>query len=157
MEPLPVLNRGFGGSVFPQATHYLDRTLIPYEPRAVVVYEGDNDIYSGTTPDCVLRDLEAFIEAARQEQADLPVYVLAVKPSISRASLWPQMEQANAYFAALADRDADLIFIDVASPMFLEDGALNEALFVDDGLHMNADGYAVWTSIVQPILADDLD
>src|SRR6476620_8032383 len=38
---LPVINRGFGGSTFPEALHYLQRTVVRYHPRTVVVYEGD--------------------------------------------------------------------------------------------------------------------
>ena len=156
MAPLPIINRGFGGSVIPQATHYASRIIHPYEPRAVVLYSGDNDVGFGGSPDCVLEDLRLFRDEVRRQDADLPIYVLAIKPSFARAVLWEQMEHANELMAALASTDRQMTFIDVATPMFLPGGELNPDLFVADGLHMSPEGYALWTSIVRPILHDDL-
>ena len=44
---LKIINRGFGGSELADAVRYVDRIVIPYEPRLVVVYSGDNDISGG--------------------------------------------------------------------------------------------------------------
>ncbi len=44
MAPLPVVNRGFGGSQIHQVTHYARRIISPYKPRIVVLYAGENDI-----------------------------------------------------------------------------------------------------------------
>src|SRR5215472_3812164 len=44
MKPLEVINRGFGGSEFSDLDLYVSRIVIAYHPRAVVVYEGDNDL-----------------------------------------------------------------------------------------------------------------
>ncbi len=46
---LPVINRGFGGSCMHDTLRYADRIVIPYRPRHVVVYAGDNDIAFGGT------------------------------------------------------------------------------------------------------------
>lgn len=46
----PVINRGFGGSEVRDSTWYADRIVIPYAPRQVVLYAGDNDLNSGRTP-----------------------------------------------------------------------------------------------------------
>lgn len=156
MAPLPAINRGFGGSATRQATHYVDRLVLPYDPRAVVLYEGDNDIAFGITADCVLRDMEAFVASVHRGRPGLPVYVLAVKPSLARAHLWEEYLRANQLITAWAERTPGVTFIDVATPMFGEDGRLREDLFVEDGLHMNAQGYEVWTDAVRPVLQGDL-
>lgn len=156
LAPLPTLNRGFGGSVLVEATHYADRIVLPYEPSAIVLYSGDNDIGSGGSADCVLRDFEAFAEKIHASAPDTPIYILAIKPSILRRALWPEMARANEFLAAKAETDERLTFVDVASPMLDEDGEPRAELFVADGLHMNADGYELWTSILKPQLLRDL-
>ncbi|MDG2308356.1 MAG: SGNH/GDSL hydrolase family protein [Candidatus Binatia bacterium] len=157
MAPLPVLNRGFGGSATRQATHNVERIVLPYDPRAVVLYEGDNDLAFGMSADCVLLDMQAFVEKVHAGKPGVPIYILAVKPSIARAHLWEESVRANALIAALAEEDPEVTFIDVATPMFDEDGKLNKDLFVADGLHMNAKGYAIWTEAVRPVLLADLN
>src|SRR5690349_14764054 len=44
MKPLPVINRGFGGSEYTDVNHYADRIVIAYHPAAVVVYAGNLDL-----------------------------------------------------------------------------------------------------------------
>ena len=43
LAPLTVIPRGFGGSVMNDVLHYLDRVALKYKPRAILIYEGDND------------------------------------------------------------------------------------------------------------------
>ena len=50
MAPLPVINRGFGGSTISQSNLYLDRIVAPYHPRAIVFYAGENDLDAGQVP-----------------------------------------------------------------------------------------------------------
>jgi hypothetical protein len=44
MKPLQVINRGFGGSQIAHVNQYASRIVIPYRPRVVVLYAGDNDL-----------------------------------------------------------------------------------------------------------------
>jgi lysophospholipase L1-like esterase len=46
-------------------------------------------------------------------------------------------------------------FIDVFTPMLDEHGQPRSELFVDDGLHMNASGYALWRRIIAPYLEQE--
>jgi lysophospholipase L1-like esterase len=156
MVPMPVLNRGFGGSVISHATHFADRVVLPYEPSAVVLYAGDNDIAFGLSADCALRDFEAFVEHVQAEAPGTPIYFISIKPSPSRLDLWPDMEQANRLVEARTTTHPALHFIDVSGAMLDDRGQPIEALYRDDGLHMTPAGYELWTSIVRPRLALDL-
>jgi hypothetical protein len=46
MAPLDVINRGFGvgGSQLAHVNYYATRIVLPYHPRAIVLYAGDNDL-----------------------------------------------------------------------------------------------------------------
>jgi lysophospholipase L1-like esterase len=149
MAPLPVLNRGFGGSHIAHVNQYTDRIVVPYAPRAVVLYAGDNDLAAGSdkTPASVLQDFQRFVSLA-----GVPVYFLAIKPSLARWDRWPLMRQANARIEAWADETERVVYVDVATPMLGADGEPRPELFIVDGLHMSAEGYALWTTVLKPVL-----
>jgi lysophospholipase L1-like esterase len=156
MAPMPALNRGFGGSVIANVTHFADRIVLPYEPSAVVLYAGDNDVAFGLSADCTLRDFEALVEHIHAVTPGTPIYFVSIKPSPSREDFWSEMERANQLIEARTATDPALHFIDVSAAMLDRHGRPTPELFAEDGLHMNVAGYQLWTSIIQPKLAVDL-
>jgi lysophospholipase L1-like esterase len=157
MAPLAVLNRGFGGSLMAHATHFAARIVQPYQPSAVVLYAGDNDIaFGGLSPDCTLADFDAFVAEIRGVAPDLPIYFISIKPSISRWERWSEMRRANELIAARTETSSSLHFIDVSEAMLGENGEPLQSLFIEDGLHLSREGYELWTSIVRQVLIADL-
>lgn len=152
---VPVLNRGFGGSQVRDATWYADQVAVRYAPREIVLYAGDNDIDAGRTPAQVLADFRAFVARIRRDLPGVPIAFVSIKPSLARVGQLPAQREANALVRAEAARMRDVAFIDVATPMLGADGKPRPELFGDDGLHMNAAGYALWRQVVAPYLVDD--
>ena len=66
------------------------------------------------------------------------------------------MSLANALIEGICAADPGLTYVDVASPMLGKDGEPRGDVFRLDGLHMNAAGYAIWTSVIKPVLMRDL-
>lgn len=153
----PVINRGFGGSQVRDATAYAGRIVVPYRPRAIVFYAGDNDIEAGRSPEQVRDDVHAFVVRVRRDLPRVPVFYLSIKPSPSRQALWPRMAQANALVRADLERLDDVHYVDVATPMLGADGLPRPALFRADRLHMQPAGYALWTRALAPALHARLD
>lgn len=149
---VPVLNRGFGGSQIRDAVHYADQVAIRYRPRMILLYAGDNDIDAGRRPQQVLDDFRAFVARVRRDLPDTPIAFIAIKPSPARAAQLPRQQRANALVAAEAARLDGVAFIDVATPMLGADGQPRPELFIEDRLHMNSAGYALWREIVAPYL-----
>ena len=152
MAPLPVINRGFGGSQMFELNQFRDRIVVPYNPQAIFVYEGDNDVASGKQPHEILPEYRDFIEHVSSKLPDTAIYLIAVKPSVSRAHLWDTMHQVNLGLIELATAYRNVEYVDIATPMLLEDGSPNPDIFVSDMLHMNARGYEIWTSVIRPIV-----
>lgn len=158
MVPLPVLNRGFGGSNLPHITHFASRIIVPYSPRAVVLYAGDND-FGGPSPKtsqqvfAAFRELDALLKA---QLPDTPLYFLSIKPSRLRWDKWPEMDVTNHLIEAYSQGDNRLHYIDVSTILLDENGEPRRDIFRLDGLHLNAEGYALWTSVVRPVLLHDL-
>jgi lysophospholipase L1-like esterase len=148
----PVLNRGFGGSQLRDAVHHADQVAIGYRPRMVLLYAGDNDIDAGRTPRQVLEDFRAFVARLREASPDVRIGFIAIKPSPARADQLPRQRAANALVRSEAARLRGVDFIDVATPMLDASGQPRPELFVEDRLHMNAAGYALWRRVVAPYL-----
>lgn len=139
-----VIKRGFGGSRLADCARYVDRLVLPYKPRLVVVYAGDNDLAEGATPQQVLERFRSFVETVRAELPETRIAYVSIKPSPLRATLMPQIDEANGLIEAYATTVPQLDFIDVHDKMLDADGQPRAELFQADRLHLNAAGYALW-------------
>ncbi len=154
LAPLTVIPRGFGGSVMNDVLHYLDRVAIAYEPRAILIYEGDNDTgMSQPIPtETILDQLRRIIESVHMELPDTRIYVLSVKPSILRWNVWPRAREVSAGYRAIADDDPLVHYVDVATPLLNADGSLRPEIYVEDGLHLNDLGNSIWGTAIKNAL-----
>lgn len=154
---MPVIKRGFGGSTMADLNHFADRIVIPYQPRLVVVYEGDNDIGRGMKPADVADEFEAFFRKVRQAVPSARIVCISIKPSLRRWSMIDKMREANQLIRERAESDPRVEFMDVDAPMIGPDGRPIAELFVEDGLHMNQAGYDIWNRILKTYLAKSSD
>jgi len=154
LAPLTIIPRGFGGSTMHDLEAYADRVIFPYKPRAILIYEGDNDIAAGVPPAAVLASFARLVERIHAQLPGTRVYVLSAKPSPLRWEHWPRTAELNAGLRAACEADPLLEFSDVATPMLGENGQPRPELFLGDRLHMNAQGYVLWTQIVRPALVE---
>jgi hypothetical protein len=147
---MDVALRGYGGSQISDAVYYVERIVVPYHPTAIVLYAGDNDIAAGKSVETVVADFKDFVKTVHSYIGPRAVYFIAIKPSLARWNLWPQMKEANAQIEQWAATQDAVYYIDIATPMLGEDGKPRPELFQDDGLHMVREGYKVWTDAVKP-------
>ncbi|MBG3851007.1 SGNH/GDSL hydrolase family protein [Xanthomonas sp. WHRI 8391] len=148
----PVINRGFGGSEVRDSTWYADRIVLPYAPRQVVLYAGDNDLNSGRTPEQVRDDVLAFVARIRRDLPKARISYLSIKPSPSRAHLLPAIVTANRLIKDALAPLPRVDYVDIYTPMLDARGKPRAELFREDMLHMTADGYAIWRKAVEPVL-----
>ncbi|HEY3395905.1 MAG TPA: GDSL-type esterase/lipase family protein, partial [Lacipirellulaceae bacterium] len=118
----------------------------------IVFYAGDNDIESGKSPQQVFDDFQAFAELVRKRLPKTRIIYLPIKPSTARWPKWPQMQDVNARVQQLWRSHERIIYVDTATPMLGDDGKLRSELFLEDGLHLNANGYALWSEALGPAL-----
>jgi lysophospholipase L1-like esterase len=147
---LYIINRGFGGAHISDVNHYYERIVKKYKPAKIIFYAGDNDIAAGKTPDQVLKDYKHFIGKVEQDFPQTHVFYIPIKPSLKRWQLWPQMLTANLKVKQFIEAKPNLFYIDTASPMLNENGEPNPDLFLDDGLHLNEQGYQLWDKVLAP-------
>lgn len=143
-----VLNRGFGGSQIIDSVHFADRMVIPYEPRMIVFYAGGNDLHAHKSPQKVFGDFKAFVEKVR---AKLPRTEIAFISIAGNPARWAEVEQVkatNALVEKYIQSQEGMKFINVFPRMLGSDGLPRPEIFVADRLHMNAEGYKLWTEMV---------
>ena len=149
---LPVLNRGFGGSELSDVVQFADRIVVPYKPRVVVVYAGDNDLAAGETPAQVFEDFRSLVAIVRQKVPEARIAFVAIKPSLARLNIMDKARETNALIRDYVRSDDMLAYVDVFTPMLDANGQPRRELFLEDGLHMNAKGYSIWRDLIAPVL-----
>jgi len=147
-----VINRGFGGSQIIDSVEFADRVVLPCKPKKIIMYAGGNDINAGKSPEQVFADFKAFVEKVQEHLPEVRIGYISIAPNPAR---WAQVEKvkaANRLIEAYAKEQPRLSFINVFPHMLGADGQPRPDIFVQDRLHMNAQGYALWKSLVAPRL-----
>ena len=152
LAPLTVIARGFGGSVMNDVLQHLDRVALRYKPRAILIYEGDNDTAFGIAEDKIISQLEQIIARVHTALPQTRIYVLSVKPSVSRQEVWPAAQRVNARYESLAAKDPLVYYVDVANPFLMANGKVMTDIFVADDLHLNAMGNLIWGAAIRAAL-----
>jgi lysophospholipase L1-like esterase len=145
-----IVKRGFGGFKMSDCTRYLDRLVIPYKPRLVLVYAGDNDLAEGRSPQDVLQQFVKFVQDIHRELPETRIAYISIKPSPARAVLIPRIRETNELIRRYIAVGHNLQFIDVFTPMLDPEGHPRAELFRADALHLNGAGYALWKTIITP-------
>jgi lysophospholipase L1-like esterase len=158
MAPLQVLNRGFGGAQMEHLVFNADRIVSRYEPRAVVVYAGDNDLSAGTGRRArdVEKDYQQLVARLRRSQPTLPIYFLSIKHSLLRQDRWGEMSEANSRIERYSAADPELHYLDLSTVHLGSDGLPDARYFLIDGLHLSRAGYEAWAAAIRPLLLADL-
>ena len=157
MEPLEVLNRGFGGAQISHVIHHFEDIVKPYNPKAIVFFCGTNDLTALKTPEKTVHDFKKFLNLVRNEFGNIKVYVIGIKPTVDRLYLDKEERIFNNLISSLADDNAYLEYINIWDPMLNQDGTRMPELFIEDGLHMNEKGYEIWTKKVRESLGKDFN
>lgn len=156
-----IINRGFGGSTLLDQIRYANDIIFPYEPKQIVIYCGENDLASSdtvTAPIVVDRFIKLY-EMIRKE-TNAPIVYISMKPSPSRRHLFSKMREANRSimefmlpgYSREYNKPVSTDFIDVYNKMLNAEGQPIPEIFLEDSLHMNAKGYAIWQKEIQPHL-----
>jgi lysophospholipase L1-like esterase len=146
------INRGFGGSQLKDVVQFVDRIVIPYEPKVIVLYAGDNDLAAKRTPEEVHADYRTFVDRVREKLPQTKIVWVAIKPSIKRWEIREKGQAANAAIRADIEKGRGDVYVDVWQPMLGDDGMPRAEFYLTDGLHLTPAGYAVWNKLVAPHL-----
>ena len=149
MKPLKVINRGFGGAHTKHINRHLDKIVLPYKPKAIIFFCGSNDINGLNSPQDVFAEFQTFFNSVKKELPKTKVFAISIQPSPSRLDQRQRQQEWNDAVRNLAKSDPNLVYIDVSSPMLSPNNMPRLELYSDDKLHMNKNGYKIWTKLVR--------
>jgi len=152
---IPVINRGFGGSLVQDSTRYADLIAIPYKPKMIVFFAGTNDLaYGNKNPEQVLQDYKDFVAKIHASLPDTRIVYLSINPTVARWKQEAEILETNHLIEKFTfetnSKTEKLSFINSHSQILTPDGQPQPSLLRADGLHFNAEGYKIWTAIVKP-------
>ena len=142
-----VVNAGFGGSTLAACAAFFERLVVPCQPRSLILYAGDNDLGDGQTPDTVLAWFRALLQKL-EPMGPIPFGFISIKPSPARWYLLDSIRRANALIRQEMSARPHNYYVDVFPAMLNEKGEPRTELYLEDGLHLSAAGYQVWTQIL---------
>ena len=151
-----IINRGFGGSTLLDEVRYVNDIVFPYQPKQIIIYCGENDLASSdsVTAAMVVDRFKKLFQMIR-DKTEAPIAYISMKPSPSRRHLFQKMHEGNQSIKDFLASQKNTAFIDVHQKMLNTSGEPIPEIFLDDSLHMNAKGYAIWQKEIEPYLIKD--
>lgn len=149
-----IINRAFGGSTLEDLIRYHKELILPYNPIQIVIYCGENDFGEVDTlsVQTVANRFTRLFELIRTELPQVPIAYVSMKPSPFRWHLSRQFEGANGTIEEFLMHQEKAAFIDVWSAMLNTNCIPDSTIFLEDMLHMNAEGYKIWERLIAPHL-----
>lgn len=150
----PIINRAFGGSTLADVIRYKEDVILPYQPKQIVIYCGENDFASGDTVsvNTVVTRFKILFHWIQQHYKNIPFIYVSMKPSPSRQHLMSKYNQANKIIQGYIATFKNTVYVDAYHAMLKPDGSPMTDIFLSDNLHMNAKGYAIWQKLLAPHL-----
>mmetsp|Transcript_27879 Transcript_27879/g.59019 ORF Transcript_27879/g.59019 Transcript_27879/m.59019 type:complete len:240 (-) Transcript_27879:33-752(-) len=143
-QPLPVINRAFGGARTWEALYHFKRAVARYQPRVVLFYCGSNDVNfhmtTGSSPseaiDEIVTNVTRFIHAAGDIGAQVVVASIIKAPQKRLHNSAVQViEAANSEIQRVCEIVGHAMFVDLNPSLEHEDGSPIDALYLPDKLH----------------------
>lgn len=154
-EDLPeytIVNRGIDSFQFSDILYFMDRIVLPYKARMIILHVGGNDVHTGKSAERVLEDFKAFVARVRAVQPSVPIAFSSITPGPGRWEEADKRKQTNRLIKDYIATQKNLYFIDLWDAMLTSDGQPREDLWVADRIHPNHDGYLLRVKIMRPIL-----
>lgn len=149
-----IINRAFGGSTLVDQIRYVKEVVFPYKPKQVIIYCGENDLAASDTVDAkdVANRFKSLFTLIRNKFPKVYIAYVSMKPSPSRQMLASKMISGNELIRKYLSTKSRAVFVDVYKEMINDEGKPRDELFLEDNLHMNKNGYAIWRRAIEPYL-----
>jgi len=151
MLPYNVIQRGYGGAKLRDFAVYADRIIYPHPCQAIVIFIA-NDIAGNDDDKSPLEVSQLFrktLYIIRRKFADTPVFWISITPTPSRWHVWPEIREANELIKEICESHRSTYYIDTEKYFTNASGLPRSELFLDDKLHLNEQGYRIWSGIIK--------
>ena len=152
-SPCKITNTAISGTYVTQWIGWVPDRIAKYNPSAVVVYVGSNDLGNGSsnnvTAEQNIANTKTLLQKIRNSLPQAVIFYIGVNPCHSRKGAWTAIAASNSSMLQYCNSQANMYYIDIASACKGSNGEPNPAYFrTDDQLHPSAAGYAKWKDVV---------
>ena len=156
---LATYNRGIGGDTTLGVLKRLDVSLFDITPSKIVLMIGINDINGGRTNQEVFDSYKEILNKIKENLPTTQVYCMSLIPicdsileyiSIDLNQRNNQIMQFNQMIEPLVG-EYGYTYLNLYELVETSNHCLQNEL-TDDGLHLNANGFEIWTNLLKPYL-----
>ncbi len=154
LAPLPVTNRGFGGSRTADQLFFFDQIVPSSRASLVVWYCGSNDVNGNKSSEEINRNTKVWIErtqTALPQARILLVSVIRAPQKREEGKLLP-VDEVNKGLLALAGSIKGVTYADVNPAMETPAGEAVAECYLPDKLHLTEEGYRRLALVLKPII-----
>ena len=158
MTPFRTIRRGYGGAKYTDMGVFVRKIISPHQYRALLMFVGNGVVGAPEdhTPDQIESLTRYIVSQSHEHQPGAPVFLIEITPCEKRFKAWPKIRAVNARLREVALSTPHTYFVPTASHFLKPDGTPQSDFFVEDRLHLNADGYKLWTMLIRKRLDDVL-
>lgn len=153
MAPLPVFNRAFGGSRTDEQLFYMDKIVLPYQPKIIVYYCGSNDINVNAQAEHIATRFKQFAERVHAALPQTRIYFVSINRAPQKMDKWKVVDDANALIKSYCIAAKGLGYIDVNRVLFDKRRQPRMELYLPDKLHFVDKAYELFTPVIKPVIA----
>jgi lysophospholipase L1-like esterase len=153
---LKVANRGIGGDITSGVLYRLKADVLSLDPAAIVLLIGTNDVGDGSDADDVAGNIRLILRAMHNFNPKLKVIVCKILPRTdgNAPAYAEKIKKTNALIERVVKKEPGVTLCDTWSAFTDKEGHQKGEDFRLDHLHLNAAGYAVWKSALEPVMAN---
>ena len=156
---LELYNRGISGDTTIDLKNRLDVSAIDIKPSVIVLMIGTNDINWGRSVSAILETYEEILNELYLNLPELKLYIMSVIPQNKDLESYTpfnvdnhisKIKELNLKLVELAVK-YDATYVDLY-PLLLDNEGYLDKKYSDDGLHLNHNGFVVWSNLLSEYL-----
>ncbi|MFZ9044707.1 MAG: GDSL-type esterase/lipase family protein [Cyclobacteriaceae bacterium] len=152
LNPLNVINLGFGGSHFDACIHHYEEVFKNLFPSNIVLYGGDNDLSQGYNAHEIHERFLKLCAMFRDQNPDVRIFSITVKPSPHRENSKSIIKEVNQMIKTSLEALGNAFQVNTYDALLTRDQQTRPELYMEDGLHLNQKGYDHWSTAVKNAL-----
>ena len=157
---LATYNRGIGGDTTSGVLKRLKISLFDIKPSKIVLLIGANDVNGCVEKSKILSNYQEILTKIKTELPETQVYCMSMIPQNLTLETYSTIDvekttqtilELNPQIEAMVSNEPNFTYLDLFSLLADSNNMLIET-YSDDGIHLNAAGFEVWTSLIKPYL-----
>ncbi|MDC3079464.1 GDSL-type esterase/lipase family protein [Flavobacteriaceae bacterium] len=153
---LNTLNLGFGGAFIHSLSNNFENLFQRLQPKAIVLYLGGNDLTLGLSASEIVEQIQVFVQRIHIKFPSTTIFNVSLKPSFERQELLEVIQQINQGMLELSMQFYYLHQVKLYEALIDQNQQIRSDVLLQDGLHLNEQGYQILKAQIDKALKNHL-